>query len=219
MNGPATMIYQCPNCQRDVELGEDLISDVVPCPHCKQPFKVEVATATPVSKPEEKVARLQGKAAEAQATVESERTLLVRHPAVFRRNPIQTIIGLLILIGGPIAITWGLIEGNSYFGYGGLIATIIGGGVLAYWWLRSLFVTLTLTTKRTILRHGLISKRTTEVEHDDVRNIQINQGVIPRILNIGDLAISSAGQDTLEIFVRGIAQPEQIVSIIREHQE
>ena len=89
---------------------------------------------------------------------------------------------------------------------------------MAYFWFLSLFVTLTVTTKRSILRKGLISKRTSEVEHDDVRNIQVDQNVVQRLLNIGHISISSAGQSTMEIVARGVPDPEGIASVIREHQ-
>ena len=95
---------------------------------------------------------------------------------------------------------------------------MLGGFDLLYWWFKSLYVTLTVTNRRTILRKGLFSKSTSEVAHDDVRNIQIDQSMVQRLLNIGDLLISSAGQDTIEIKARAIHDPERVASIVREHQ-
>ncbi len=77
---------------------------------------------------------------------------------------------------------------------------------------------LTLTDERTILRKGLLSKRTNEVRHEDVRNIQVTQSFVQRMLGVGRIAISSAGQDTIEIDMDGVRDPQAIANLIRVRQ-
>ena len=41
------------------------------------------------------------------------------------------------------------------------------------WWLRTRSTTLTITSKRILLRQGTFNKQTTEVPHADVANLQV----------------------------------------------
>ncbi len=71
---------------------------------------------------------------------------------MFRNNPIGFIICVLLIY------EWGL----------GLV-------MLFFWWLNTLRTTLTITDRRTILRRGLLKKFTTDVFHEDIRNVQLGQ--------------------------------------------
>ena len=48
--------------------------------------------------------------------------------------------------------------------------------------------------------------------------IHIDQTMIERILNVGDISASSAGQEDIEIVARGFRNPEKIVEQIRRFQ-
>ncbi|MDQ3333471.1 MAG: PH domain-containing protein, partial [Planctomycetota bacterium] len=86
------------------------------------------------------------------------------------------------------------------------------------WWAQTRFTMLTITSRRSTLRRGLIARETSEVQHRDVRNLQINQTTLERLLGVGDIAISSAGQDGLEIHVEGIPHPEKVAAVVRDMQ-
>ena len=90
----------------------------------------------------------------------------------------------------------------------------IGFVILAIWWLKSKGSKFTVTTKRTTLRFGLFSKHTSEVWHRDIRNLQVHQGFIQRLLGVGTIAISSAGQGDIEIIFPGLKDPEGVKSTI-----
>jgi membrane protein YdbS with pleckstrin-like domain len=77
-------------------------------------------------------------------------------------------------------------------------------------WLKYLGERVHVTNKRTVLRTGLLSKRTTEVLHDHVRNIQVSQSFWNRVFDVGTLGISSAGQDGIEIVAQNIPRPEEV---------
>ena len=90
--------------------------------------------------------------------------------------------------------------------------------ILVIWWLDCLGTTLTVTTKRTTLRRGILSKKTNDVWHRDVRNIQVKQGILQRLLGVGTIGISSAGQGDVEIAVNGMPNPEKVRRFIDEHR-
>ena len=129
-------------------------------------------------------------------STESETTLYEAHPAMFRNNPFSFVIAVLLI---------------AVFGLGLVILLI--------WWLDCLGTRLTVTNKRCVLREGLISKHTNEVWHVDVRNIQLRKGVVQRMLGVGRIMISSAGQADVEIDIDGLPDPEKIQQIIDAHRE
>jgi uncharacterized membrane protein YdbT with pleckstrin-like domain len=128
----------------------------------------------------------------ASAKDAGEKTLLVDHPVLFEGNPIWPPVALLLSF------------------------VIVGIFIIMYAWMKRGATTLTITTRRTILETGLLSKQTTEVRHKDVRNIRVVQGVLNRLTNVGAITISSAGQADLEL--KGIHAPNEIADLIRRHQ-
>ena len=126
---------------------------------------------------------------------EAERILYQFHPSMFRNRPIGFVLGAVLI---------------AAFGLGLLILLI--------WWLKCLGTTLTVTTKRTTLRTGILAKNTNDVWHRDVRNIQVHQGFLQRLFGVGAVAISSAGQGGVEIAVSGVPNPEKIRRLIDAHR-
>ena len=80
-----------------------------------------------------------------------ERTLFTAHKSMVRNAPVEFVVGLALCF------------------------IIVGIPFLLIWWLQCLGKTLIVTTTRTTLRRGILSKATTEVWHKDVRNVQITQ--------------------------------------------
>jgi uncharacterized membrane protein YdbT with pleckstrin-like domain len=94
----------------------------------------------------------------------------------------------------------------------------VGIPILVIWWLKTAATTLTVTTRRTTLTQGLLSKHTSEVMHEHVRNIQVDQSVLQRLFGVGRIAISSAGQSGMEIDITGIPHPDAIQSAIDRYR-
>lgn len=127
---------------------------------------------------------------------DNEEVLYEAHPSMFRNHPIYFVLCVLLI---------------AAFGLG-LILLLI-------WWVQSLGTTLTVTNEQTTLRKGILSKNTNDVFHTNVRNIQVRQSPLQRLLNVGWLGISSAGQSGLEIEVNGILDPERVKEIIDEYRK
>jgi hypothetical protein len=192
------------------------IEEPIECPTCGKPFEMEMPTVEVTGVREvEKPAALDDRTI---ALETPETTLVKTHPAIFRSHPFVTFI-LLGLVG---ACAYGIAEGWTTGQMTIVWASLAGLGAVALvtfvWWLRSVFVTLTVTNNRTILQRGLISRTMSEVQHDDVKNIQLDQSVMERIFRVGDIGISSSGQDDLEIVARDMPNPTRIVELIRANQ-
>ncbi len=92
-------------------------------------------------------------------------------------------------------------------------------GILAFlclliWKIHTLSESLQITTKRTIDKHGLFSKDTSDVLHTDIKNIQIKQSFLDRVWNVGQLALSSSAENEEEIVIKNIPNPEKVRQII-----
>ena len=125
----------------------------------------------------------------------SENVLYQEHPRMFRNHPVVFVLCVVLIV---------------VFGLGALL--------LLLWWLHVLGTMLTITDRNTTLRRGLLSKKTNEVRHVDVRNLQVGQGVFQRMFGVGKLSISSAGQSDVEITVSGIPQPEEAKELIKRYR-
>jgi hypothetical protein len=156
----------------------------------------------------------------AQTTADDEyeasgsEVLYVGHPAMFRNRPILFSFGVLgILIGLP-ALFSGLSKGDQEMALSGLGVSGGVGLLMLYWWIKTLGTTLTVTGEKATLRLGLLSKHTSDVMLADVRNVQVSQGILQRLLGVGAVGISSAGQSGVEIAVAGIFDPEKVKALI-----
>ena len=121
-----------------------------------------------------------------------EETLYKASPAMFRNNPIGFILACILCL------------------------VVVGLGILLIWWLRCKGTVLTVTGERTTLREGILSKSINEVYHSDVRNVKIQQSFFQRLLGVGSIGISSAGQSGMEIQIQGIENPDKVKQIIDE---
>jgi uncharacterized membrane protein YdbT with pleckstrin-like domain len=64
---------------------------------------------------------------------------------------------------------------------------------------------LAITTKRVIVKFGLIRRRTIEININKVESIQVDQEILGRVFNFGTLVISGAGNPQAP--VAGISSP------------
>jgi uncharacterized membrane protein YdbT with pleckstrin-like domain len=126
-------------------------------------------------------------------TLETE--VYKEHPAMFRNRPFSFALSILLI---------------AAFGLGLVILLI--------WWLKACGTRLTITNRRTILEKGLLSRSSTEVLHAHIRNIQTYQSLFQRMMGVGKIGISSAGQDGIEIEVNGIIDPIGVKRLIDRYR-
>jgi uncharacterized membrane protein YdbT with pleckstrin-like domain len=156
---------------------------------------------------------------------------------MFRAHPFWFTLMLLFVVGGIVLAAmaktsprFATMPWMFWVGVG-----VSAAGVL--WWLGwwaapHRWVKLVITNKRTIRQEGIVMRRTSEVLHSHVTNITINQGLLQRILNVGSIAIDSAGQggdvrstesgkdsrSNIEIEVHNIPRPYAVKQLIDRHR-
>ncbi len=210
---PHEFAYQCPHCHNTVRITDDVMGQVVDCPVCDNPFQVDIPSATPVD-----ASTVNEQTPGLDHPDRTEGELRVVHPTMLRSHPMYFLGYWAMLLLGVFAILTSL-SGYEYINRTiqwiiGLALVVVFGFLLLKWWIETRWTTLIVTTKRTILRKGIIARNTTEVQHDDVRNIQVDQNIYERLVHVGDLAVSSSGQAELEIQVHGIPEPDVIAETI-----
>jgi len=72
-----------------------------------------------------------------------------------------------------------------------------------------------VTSRRVISRKGLIARNTDEIEIRHTREYSVRQGIVGRILNYGDIEISSAASTGVEVAFIGIISPQDLKEAIR----
>lgn len=73
----------------------------------------------------------------------------------------------------------------------------------------------TVTSKRVIVRTGLVSRNTKEVEIRHTRELQVRQGIIERLLNYGTLEVTTAAGTGAVVIFSDIVYPHDLKEAIR----
>lgn len=78
-------------------------------------------------------------------------------------------------------------------------------------WRTTYFV---VTSDRLIYREGVVARGGVEIPLQRVNNVNFSQGILERLIGVGDLLIESGGADGQQTFT-DIAQPEKVQNIIQ----
>lgn len=146
-------------------------------------------------------------------------------PAMFRARPFS-FIGLILLMtaAGVLALyaavsSEPLIFGDMFWLIICLLVFVAAAITMFVWYLLKLSAALEITTKRTTESHGLFSRATSEVLHDNIRNIAVKQSFIDRVFNVGKMEISSSGQSGVEITMKDVKDPHGVREKIDKYRE
>jgi len=100
-----------------------------------------------------------------------------------------------------------------------LLLPVFGLGLvfLIMAWVRYKTTELAITTRRVIVKHGFIRRRTVEINIQKVESIQVDQEVLGRMFNFGTLVIAGAGEPQAPI--TGISSPMEFRKAFIEAQD
>lgn len=96
------------------------------------------------------------------------------------------------------------------------------GGLLLLWWtsvigtyvFRRLGQHYELTTQRFIHQNGVLVRRTDRFEVIDIEDVSYTQGIIQRMLGVGDIMIRGKDESHPELLVSGVDKVPEIASLI-----
>lgn len=143
-----------------------------------------------------------------------ERDVTRIRQAMLRRAPLRFLLLNLGVLASLVGGIWLLTRDRPYWaatvGVIGLACLI----ALIAWKVLTLATRLRVTNKRTVMTTGLLSKQTTEVLHDNIRNVKIDQSFWERVWNVGRISIASSGTDDEEVIMRGVPRPHDLARTI-----
>jgi uncharacterized membrane protein YdbT with pleckstrin-like domain len=89
-------------------------------------------------------------------------------------------------------------------------AAIVGLTVLAGF-IKRVATVYTITDRRLNIKRGIIARNVQETRLQRVQNVNFNQGVYERIMQIGDVEFTTAGTEESNFVFAGVAEPEDVV--------
>jgi len=75
-----------------------------------------------------------------------------------------------------------------------------------------------ITSERLHIRHGILSKRTQETRIQRVQNVNTDQSLFERVMQVGTVDFDTAGTDDSEFRFVGVASPEDVVKAVDRAQ-
>jgi len=113
-----------------------------------------------------------------------------------------------ILAAVVIAVIVALVESTG-------LAIVVGAGIVAVTilagFIKRVATVYTITDRRLNIKRGIVARKVQETRLQRVQNVNFNQGVYERIMQIGDVDFDTAGTDDSNFVFAGVAQPEQVV--------
>jgi uncharacterized membrane protein YdbT with pleckstrin-like domain len=113
-------------------------------------------------------------------------------------------IGIAIAVGFVVK----LVESTST---GIVVAAAIAGITVLAGLVKRIATVYTITDRRLNIKRGIIARKVQETRLQRVQNVNFEQTVYQRLMQIGDVDFDTAGTDDSGFVFAGVAQPEQVV--------
>src|SRR3954451_20316698 len=75
-----------------------------------------------------------------------------------------------------------------------------------------------VTTERLRIRRGILARRVQQTQLDRVQNVNTDQSLFQRVLQIGTVDFDTAGTDDSDFTFHGIANPDEVVTAVDRAQ-
>ena len=140
------------------------------------------------------------------------------HPGeaiIFRGHPSwRSILGFyikgLLLIAVATGIGWVIGDtGGLVIGLIASTAVVVSAGLLKR--MSTLYI---VTDERLHIRRGIVARRVQETRLARVQNVNTDQSVLERLLQVGTVDFDTAGSDDYDFTFKGVANPEDVVRAV-----
>lgn len=208
-----TTTYRCPECQARLEAEEGAVGREIECPECHTP----VTLGTREARPEPAGSERGKKAFRVTAKdIDPEKEVFRTRPTLLFSGP--AILGVLLAAAGAASLLFFAASATAPLGIAALV--VLGIGIILFlvalvgvWSCR-----IVVTSERTQLVRGILSRHSTEVRHEDVATLKVEQNLLQRLLGHGHVMLSSAGESDMEIVARSVKHPDRVAALVRQYQ-
>jgi uncharacterized membrane protein YdbT with pleckstrin-like domain len=137
---------------------------------------------------------------------------------IYRGHPSwRAIIGFYLkgaLVGAAAGVLTGLIDSST--GLGILVFAVVLAITILVGFIKRVATVYTITDRRLNIKVGIIARKVQETRLQRVQNVNYNQGVYERIMQIGNVEFTTAGTDESNFVFAGVAQPEEVVQNVEQ---
>jgi uncharacterized membrane protein YdbT with pleckstrin-like domain len=130
-------------------------------------------------------------------------------------------IGVMILM--PFVFAWAYLQGHQHFSPEALrVVYVVIVAVFVYLIAVVVYRRYSWAYKidnETIeSREGIIARKVKSIRVHDLRNINVNQSLVERIMGVGDVEFSSAGGSGIEVVFCGVDKPLEVKAMAQRLQ-
>jgi uncharacterized membrane protein YdbT with pleckstrin-like domain len=118
-----------------------------------------------------------------------------------------------LLVGAAAGVLAALIDST---GLGILIFAVIAAITILAGFIKRVATVYTITDRRLNIKVGIVARKVQETRLQRVQNVNYDQGVYERLMQIGDVEFTTAGTDESNFVFAGVAQPEQVVQQVEK---
>jgi len=115
--------------------------------------------------------------------------------------------GLLVVLIAAFAVA--IVSDDS--GVVGLVAVIGVALVVLAGFIKRITTHYTITTRRLHIKRGIIAHEVQETRLERVQNVNYNQSLLQRMLQVGDVDFDTAAGDDYNFIFAGVANPSDVV--------
>jgi uncharacterized membrane protein YdbT with pleckstrin-like domain len=141
-----------------------------------------------------------------------EQVVFEGHPSW--RAVLQFYIAGVVLAGVAAAI--GALASGA--GIAILAAAVVLGIVLLVGFVKRASTRYVITTERLHIRRGILSRATQETRIQRVQNVNTQQSLLERVMQVGTVDFDTAGSDDSEFRFVGVGNPDEVVAAVDRAQ-
>jgi uncharacterized membrane protein YdbT with pleckstrin-like domain len=135
-----------------------------------------------------------------------ERVIFQGHPS-WRAIVGFYLKGILVAaLAGVIFKLFGSSAGTVF-----LVVFVIVGATVLVGFFRRVSTTYTITDRRLNIRRGIVSREVQETRLERVQNVNYQQSIYQRLMQIGDVDFDTAAGDDYNFIFAGVANPGDVV--------
>jgi uncharacterized membrane protein YdbT with pleckstrin-like domain len=129
----------------------------------------------------------------------------------------RAIIGFYLkgaLVGAAAGVLAGLIQSSASLAV--VTFVVILAITILVGFIKRVATVYTITDRRLNIKVGIVARKVQETRLQRVQNVNYDQGVYDRLMQIGDVEFTTAGTDESNFVFAGVAQPEQVVQQVEQ---
>ena len=137
---------------------------------------------------------------------------------IYQGHPSWRAILGFYLKGAAVGAAAGVLAAvlNDGAGLGVVVFVVVLAITILIGFIRRVATVYTITDRRLNIKVGIIARKVQETRLQRVQNVNFNQGVYERLMQIGDVEFTTAGTDESNFVFAGVSQPEEVVQQVEK---